>query len=131
MKKLTGTIGIVCILFSLYGCATVKLEAKFTPLRSLIPMATIKQPGDVTIVPGMPLEHRKYIELGYVKVDESWTSPIVTEGLTEQGIELMVRKKAAEYGADAVIKYNLTGRHGSRLAEGLAIKYEESGKNTK
>lgn len=118
-------IGVGCVLLCLYGCEA-KLRAKFAPLGPLPPGAVTKQPDEIVVMSGVPLAGDQYIELGYITVDESRVSPILTEFTSKEDIINMVRKKAAESGADAVIKFSILGEHPARKAEGIAIMYEKA-----
>jgi len=84
-----------------------------------------KQAYDIVVMTDLPPAGTQYVELGYVTVDESRVSPIMTEFTSRKDIINMVKAKAAEIGADAVIKFTISGEHPSRKAEGTAIKYEK------
>mgnify|MGYP000424445413 CR=1 FL=1 len=107
--------------FLLYGCAA--LQPEFSPLNPLPPEAVrMKAPSEVTIMTGVPPEGVHYIELGYVTVEENiWTVP----NLTKEDFVEVIRRKAAQYGADAVIKFRIWGEKPHRKAEGIAIKYKD------
>lgn len=113
---------IACVIFC--GCET-SLRAKFAPLRPLPPGPVTKQASDIVVMSDPPPSGTQYVELGYVTVDESRVSPIMTEFTSREDIINMVRAKAAEIGADAVIKFSISGEHPARKAEGTAIKYEK------
>jgi len=116
---------VACVLLGLCGCET-SLRAKFAPLRPLPPGPVTKRGGDIVVMSDAPPAGTQYVELGYITVDESRVSPIMTEFTSKEDIINMVRAKAAEVGADAVIKFSISGEHPARKAEGMAIKYEKA-----
>lgn len=128
MKKVLLAASIACVLSSLYGCA-LRPRAKFSLLGSLPPEAVgIKQPSEVKVMTDVPLAGKPYIELGYITVDEGWVSPVIAATYSTEDIIEMVRRKAAECGADAVIKFSIEGeRPGHRKAKGIAIVYKKYG----
>ena len=122
IKRILPTTVILCLI--LCGCET-SLRAKFAPLRPLPPGTVTKSASDIVVMSDLPPAGTPYVELGYITIDESRVSPIMTEFTSREDIINMVRAKAAEVGADAVIKFSMTGEHPSRKAEGTAIKYEK------
>ena len=117
--------GIACALSGLCGCEA-RLRAKFAPLRPLPPGPVTKRASDIVVMSDAPPTGTQYIELGYITVDESRVSPIMTEFTSKEDIINMVRKRAAEVGADAVIRFSMSGERPARKAEGTAIKYEKA-----
>lgn len=114
---------ITCVIFNFYGCA---FKTKFTPLREMPPEALkMVYPSDVEVLTGEPPIGKEYIEIGYITIDESWASPIMTQNISEEDIMVMARKEAANHGADAVIKFSITGEHPARRARGIAIVYKK------
>jgi hypothetical protein len=124
VRVLSAAVIISCVV--LCGCE-MSLSAKFAPLRPLPPGPVTKQASDIVVMSDLPTSGDQYIELGYITVDESRVSPIMTEFTTNEDVINMVRAKAAEVGADAVVKFSMTGEHPVRKAEGTAIKYEKRG----
>ena len=122
VRVLSVAVIIACVI--LCGCET-SLRAKFAPLRPLPPGPVTKQASDIVVMSDLPPVGDQYIELGYITIDESRVSPIMTEFTSREDIINMVRAKAAEVGADAVIRFSVTGEHPTRKAEGTAIKYEK------
>ena len=115
--------GALAFLFSFYGCA-LTLKPQFAPLRNLPPEAMkAKNPAEVEVMTGEPPIGKEYIEIGYITVDETKVSPLMTMTISNENIIQMVRKKAAEYGADAVIKFKISGESPARVAKGIAIVY--------
>ena len=116
----------IALLLNFYGCA-LTLKPQFAPLRNLPPEAMkAKNPAEVEVMTGEPPIGREYIEIGYITVDETKVSSLMTMNISDKDIIEMVRKKAADYGADAVIKFRLTGENlGERKAEGIAIVYKK------
>jgi len=119
--QILSMIVITACVMCLCGCET-SLRAKFAPLRPLPPGPVAKQASDIVVMTDLPPSGTQYIELGYVTVDETRVSPIMTEFTSREDIINMVKAKAAEIGADAVIKFSISGDHPSRKAEGTAIK---------
>lgn len=64
-------------------------------------------PGEVEVMSGEPPIGEEYLELGYITVDEGMVSPAMTMFTSDKAIIEMVRKEAADHGADAVIEFNL------------------------
>ena len=122
VRVLSVAVIIACVI--LCGCET-SLRAKFAPLRPLPPGPVTKSASDIVVMSDLPPVGDQYVELGYITIDESRVSPIMTEFMSREDIINMVRAKAAEIGADAVIKFSISGEHPSRKAEGTAIKYEK------
>ena len=122
VRVLSVAVIIACVI--LCGCET-SLRAKFAPLRPLPPGPVTKQASDIVVMSDLPPVGTPYVELGYLTIDESRVSPIMTEFTSREDIINMVKAKAAEIGADAVIKFSISGEHPTRKAEGTAIKYEK------
>lgn len=122
VRVLSVATVISCVI--LCGCET-SLRAKFAPLRPLPPGPVTKRASDIMVMSDLPPVGTQYVELGYITVDESKVSPIMTEFTSREDIVNMVKAKAAEVGADAVIKFSMSGEHPARKAEGTAIKYEK------
>lgn len=123
-------VGLTCILFVIHGCAAMKLRPEFIPLRSLPPEAVkITPPNEIEIMTDAPQTGKQYIELGYITVDETKVFPFRTLSTSEKDIIEMVREEAAEHGADAVIKFHISGEHPARIAKGIAIIYKKYGYN--
>jgi len=102
------------------------MKPEFSPLRELPPEALkVVSPGDVEVLTGEPRIGKEYIELGYITIDESKVSPIMTMSKSEKDIIEMVSQEAANHGADAVIKFSITGEHPGRKAKGIAIVYKK------
>ena len=126
IKIVLLAIGIVWVLFSLYGCA-ITLRPKFAALRPLPPQT--KEPSEVVVMTGVPPAGKQYIELGYITVDEGEVPPILRITTSTEDIIEMVLRKAAECGGDAVIKFRMSGEkpfvsdEPARKAEGTVIKY--------
>ena len=126
--KIIALIAIVTyVLIGLNGCET-SLKAKFAPLHPLPPGPITKQANDIVVLSGLPPVGKQYIELGYIKVNEGDVGDLFTMFISDGDIINMVRAKAAEVGADAVINFKLTGTQADsdRKAEGTAIKYEKT-----
>ena len=122
--RVLSVVAVIACVAGLCGCET-SLRAKFAPLRPLPPGPVTKQANDIVVMSDLPPAGTQYVELGYITIDESRVSPIMTEFTSREDIINMVRAKAAEVGADAVIKFTISGEHPSRKAEGTAIKYEK------
>jgi len=107
----------------LFGCA-LSLKPQFVPLRDLPPQALKTViPDDVEVMSGEPPIGKEYVELAYIILDESKVSPIMSMSVSDKDIIEMVRKEAANHGADAVIRFKITGDHPARKATGVAIVY--------
>ena len=125
MKNIFLVISTVLMLTSLYGCG-VRLKAEFSPFRPLPPEALkVKNASEITIMSDRLPTDKPYIELGYITVDESGVSPIFTLNVSDGDIVRMVKEKAAEYGADAVIEFSISGKHPYRKAKGIAIIFKQ------
>jgi hypothetical protein len=134
MRRITGTMmrlvnrlflaaAVFSLAISFYGCA-LTLKPKFTALRDMPPEAfKAVEPADVEVMEGEPPVGVEYIEMGYITIDETKVSPIMTMSITDEDIITMIRREAANRGADAVIKFRLVGDHPARKANGLAIVY--------
>lgn len=117
---------ITYILLNFSGCATITLKPKFAALGEMPPEALrVVNPAQVEVMTGEPPIDKEYIDLGCITVDEKWTSPIMTMSISEKDIIEMVRTEAADHGADAVIKFSITGKHPARKAKGIAIVYRK------
>lgn len=124
IKAVLLTCVMMYILLNFCGCA-ITLKPKFAPFREMPPEALkAMNPGDVEVMTGEPPIGKEYIELGYITVDESKVSPAIAMFTSNEAIIEMVRKEAADHGADAVIKFNITGEHPARKAKGIAIVYK-------
>ena len=117
------SITITCIMLNFYGCA---LKTKFVLLRDIPPEALkIVYPSEVEVMTGEPPIGKEYIEYGTVTIDERWVSPIVTKSTSNDDLIELVRREAANQGADSVIKFSITGEHPARRARGIAIVYKK------
>jgi len=128
VKMVILAIVVTYMLSSLYGCATLtRPRVKFSSFLGNLPQEALKvvNPGDVEVMTGEPPIGKEYIELGYITVDEGWVSPAIAMFTSNEAIIEMVRKEAANRGADAVIKFSIEGeRAGERKANGIAIVYK-------
>lgn len=114
---------LIYILLFFSGCA-IKLKPQFSALRDMPPEALkAANPAEVEVMTTEPPIGREYIELGYITVDESKVSPILTMSTSDKDVIEMVRKEAADHGADAVINFKISGEHPGRKATGIAIVY--------
>ena len=118
-------ISAVYLLSNLYGCIACGLYVKFSPIGQLPTyVMSEKKVSDITVMSGIPPDSKKYTELGRIKVEDGWVLPLVNRYKTEKDITDLVKKKAAEHGADAVIKYNIIADNYGLKSEGVAIRYE-------
>ena len=63
-------------------------------------------------------QNQDYIEIGFVAAH-------MLSDVTGDGLKNLLREKAAEIGADAIIEFRLWGANDGAIAEGIAIKYIE------
>lgn len=128
VKMAILSIVVTYMLSSLYGCAKlIRPRVKFSSLVGNLPQEALKvaYPGDIEVMTGEPPIGVEYIELGYITVDEGWVSPLIAVFTSNEAIIEMVRKEAANHGADAVIKFSIEGEGaGYRKAKGIAIVYK-------
>lgn len=109
MKKIKLLISILLII-QILGCSTSvgylndDIE-KYSPTTA----STIK-------VYSEKKQEKKYIEIGYVSAN-------MTDTANGDELKKLVKEKAAEMGADAVISFKLWGSNSGAIAEGIAIKY--------
>lgn len=127
-KKLKNILfQAIIAIFVFASCATYRFHAQFAPLRDLPPEA-IKSvsPAEVEVLTGEPPIGTEYYELGYIIYEDAEMAGMVTLFKKEKDIIELIRKTAAEHGADAVIKFQITGEEsGERKAKGMAIVYKK------
>lgn len=122
-KALLLACATACIIFYSFGCA---LKTKFAPMQEMPPEALkIVYTSDVEVMTGEPPIGIEYIEFGSITIDERWVSPLVTKSTSNDDLIELVRREAANHGADAVIKFSITGEHPSRMAKGIVIVYKK------
>ena len=61
-------------------------------------------------------QDKDYVEIGFVAAH-------MLSDVTGDGLKNILKEKAAEIGADAIIEFRLWGANDGALAEGIAIKY--------
>jgi hypothetical protein len=61
-------------------------------------------------------QDQKYLEIGYVSAN-------MTSDVSGDELKRLLKEKAAELGADAIVEFKLWGSKNGGIAEGIAVKY--------